>query len=65
MSRSRIVFLVSLLFFVIGLLILLDQYIQVGVWFQFADIHHETFALSSFALGIGILVGLLSSKTGE
>ena len=44
-------------FFVIGIIILLEQYLNWGVWFQLEDIHHETFALSSFALAIGILIG--------
>jgi len=35
---------------------MLDQYLQLGIWFQLADVHHETLALSSFALAIGSLV---------
>ena len=44
-------------FFVLGIIILLEQYLNWGVWFQLEDIHHETFVLSSFALVIGILIG--------
>jgi len=44
-------------FFVLGIIILLEQYLNWGVWFQLEDIHHETFVLSSFALAIGILIG--------
>ena len=43
--------------FLLGISILLHQYLNIGVWFQPKDIHHETLALSSFALAIGILVG--------
>ena len=52
----------AFVFFMIGFLILLEQYFNYGVWFQIEDIHHETFALSSFALGVGILIGKSSSK---
>jgi hypothetical protein len=30
-----------------------------GVWFELKDVHHETFALASAALGFGVLVGAL------
>jgi len=59
MSKRLITGSVKILFFVVvGFLILWEQYINYGVWFQVGDIHHETFALASFALAIGILVGL-------
>jgi len=48
----------SILFFIVGFLILFEQYLNYGVWFESIQIHHETFALSSFALAIGILIGL-------
>ena len=56
---------VAFVFFMIGFLILLEQYLNYGVWFQIMDIHHETFALSSFALAIGILIGLSGCKREE
>ena len=56
---------VAFVFFLIGFLILLEQYLNYGVWFQVKDIHHETFALSSFTLAIGILVGLSGCKREE
>jgi len=59
MGKSWIAGLLSLLFFVVGVLILFDQYSSAGLWFQPMDLHHETFALSSFALAIGILIGLV------
>ena len=49
-------------FFIVGVLILLEQYLNYGVWFELDDIHHETFALSSFALVIGIIIGHFVSK---
>jgi len=55
-KRWMAVFL-SILFFVVGFLIMLEQYLDFGVWFQMRDVHHETFALSSFTLAIGILIG--------
>jgi hypothetical protein len=44
-------------FFLIGFLVLLDQFLKIGVWFQIRDIHHETLALTAFALAIGISLG--------
>ena len=50
--------IVSIAFFLIlGIAILLEQYLNIGVWFQVKDIHHETFAIASFALALGILIG--------
>jgi hypothetical protein len=52
-------------FFFTGSLILLDQYLNIGIWFQLKDIHHETLALSSFALAIGILLGSNCTKNSK
>ena len=60
MNRMWIALGFSFLFIVIGFLILYDQYLMIRIWFQIEDFHHETFALSSFALAIGILVGALT-----
>lgn len=57
MHNKWIAIFISILFLVVGFLILLEQYLVYGVWFQSSDIHHETFAVSSFALAIGILIG--------
>ena len=62
MNRMWIAFGFSLLFAVLGFLILLDQYLMFEIWFQIEDLHHETFALSSFALAIGVLIGALIQK---
>ena len=49
-------------FLVLGIGILIEQYLNFGVWFELEDIHHETFALLSFALAIGIIIGYKVSK---
>jgi hypothetical protein len=58
MDKEWIGILLSVSFFVVGFLILFDQYLTHQIWFQINDIHHETFAISSFALAIGIIIGL-------
>ena len=58
MDKKWIGVFLSILFFVVGFLILFEQYLNYGVWFESIQIHHETFALSSFALAVGILIGL-------
>jgi hypothetical protein len=65
MIKNRLAFFLAALFFVIGFLIMLDQYIQIGILFQLKDIHHETFTLSSFALAVGILIGSYSTRKSE
>jgi hypothetical protein len=65
MNRYWMAFSLSALFFVINFLILLDQYLQIGVWFQLKDIHHKTLALSSFTLALGIIVGSLATRNNE
>ena len=48
--------------FIVGIIILLEQVLNYGVFFEMNDIHHETFALVSIALGLGVLIGLKLSK---
>jgi hypothetical protein len=51
-------FAVAASFLLLGFLVLLDQYIQIGVWIQWRDVlHHENFALAFIALGVGIFIG--------
>jgi hypothetical protein len=57
MGKNWIAVSFSMLFFVIGFLILLEQYLSIGIWLQLRDIHHETLAMSSFALAVGVLIG--------
>ncbi len=45
-------------------LILLHQYIFYEVWFELADIHHETFSIAFFSFAMGILLGS-TSKNGR
>lgn len=59
MNRKEL--LVSI-FLAVGFLILFEQYLNHGVWFELEDIHHETFAIASVSLVIGILIGTVSSK---
>jgi len=51
--------LVSIFFFAAAFLILYEQKLSFGLWFQVSDLHHETFAIASAALGIGIIIGAL------
>ena len=56
-----IVFALGGFFFLLGFLVLRDQYMQIGVWVQWQDLfHHETFALALFAVGFGIFIGSIS-----
>ncbi|OGH05750.1 MAG: hypothetical protein A2W22_02370 [Candidatus Levybacteria bacterium RBG_16_35_11] len=57
MDKKWIAVSLSILFFILGFLVQLEQYLNIGVWFQMNDVHHETFALSLFTLAIGILIG--------
>ncbi len=56
------VFLVALFFFGSSFLILFDQYMKIGIWFQIADLHNETFAIASFAIAMGLLIGAVIKK---
>ena len=63
MSKKWVAVALAILSFIAAFLILYQQYIAFGVFFQVEDVHHEAFAMSTVALGIGILVGLsLSSR---
>ena len=57
--------LVAAVFFVLAFLILIQQKVTFGVWFQIEDIHHETFALASVALGIGVLIGSAITQSNQ
>jgi len=45
-----------------GFMILLEQYIVYGVWFEIGDVHHETFSVAFFSLSVGILLGLVGRR---
>jgi len=57
--------LVAAVFFVLALLILYQQKVTFGVWFQISGLHQETFALVSVALGIGVLIGSAITESNE
>ena len=56
-TKKWIPVILAILTFVAAFLIIYQQYISFGIWFQIEDLHHETFVLSAIALGIGIFVG--------
>jgi len=63
MKLNWVATLLTALFFVgASFLILYDQYMTIGIWFQIADLHHETFAIASFAVAVGILIGAFIKK---
>jgi hypothetical protein len=56
-----IVSAIGISYFLLGCLVMLDQYVRIGVWIQWQDLfHHETLALAFFALGVGVFIGLIS-----
>jgi hypothetical protein len=58
MNKKWISVVLAIIFFVAGFLILFEQYVTFGVFFELEDaLHHEAFAMSAAALGIGILIG--------
>jgi hypothetical protein len=57
--------LVAAVFFALAFLILLQQKVTFGIWFQISDLHHETFALASIALGLGVLIGSAITSSNE
>jgi hypothetical protein len=64
-SNRWLAVLVAAVFFIVAFLILFQQKITFGVWFQIGDLHHETFALASAALGIGVLIGWSIGSSNE
>ncbi len=62
MQKKYTAIALAILFLIAGFLVLYQQYVTFGVFFQIEDIHHETIALVLFGLGIGVLIGL--SLTG-
>ena len=62
-TLSRAIYKLAFISLFMGFLILLEQYIAFGVWFEIEDVHHETFSVAFFSLGFGILLGLVSERT--
>ena len=54
--------LIALVFFVLAFLIQFQQKLTFGIWFQMGDLHHETFAIASVALGLGVLIGAVMTE---
>ncbi|MGD6806945.1 MAG: hypothetical protein ACQCN4_08305 [Candidatus Bathyarchaeia archaeon] len=57
MSNRWVAVLIAGVFFAMAFLILFQQKITFGLWFQLGDLHHETFAVAAAALGLGVLIG--------
>jgi hypothetical protein len=64
-NNRWVVVLVATVFFVLAFLILYQQKVTFGVWFQISDLHHETFALASVALGLGVLIGTAITSNNQ
>jgi len=47
----------AILSFVAAFLILYQQYVTFSEFFQLENVHHESLAMSTVALGCGILIG--------
>ena len=58
MQKKHTAIALALLFLTAGFLVLYQQYVSFGVFFEIEDIHHETIALALFALGIGTIIGV-------
>jgi hypothetical protein len=64
-SNRWVAVLVAAVFFAVGFLIFYHQKVTFGLWFQIGDLHHETFAIASVALGLGVLIGWAIGSNGE
>jgi hypothetical protein len=64
-SNRWVAVLVAVVFFVLAFLILFQQKVTFGVWFQISALHHETFALASLALGLGVLIGAAITESNQ
>ena len=65
MDNRWVAVLVAAAFFVLAFLILYQQKVTFGVWFQIGDLHHENFALASVALGLGVLIGAAITSNNQ
>jgi hypothetical protein len=57
--------LIAVVFFALAFVILLDQKINFGLWFQITDLHHETFAIAAVAMGLGVIVGSVVTEENK
>ncbi len=65
MSNRWVAVVVAAVFFATAVLILYQQKVTFGIWFQFDDLHHETFAIAAVAAGIGVLIGWFIGSSSE
>jgi hypothetical protein len=61
-DNRLIAVLVAAVFFAAAFLILYQQKLSFGLWFQIGDLHHETFAIACAALGVGLIIGAVLSE---
>jgi hypothetical protein len=57
--------LIAAVFFTVAFLIMLQQKLTFGLWFQIGDLHHETFAIAAVLFGLGVLVGSAITVSGK
>jgi hypothetical protein len=62
LSNRWVAVLIAAVFIAIAFLILLQQKVTFGLWFQLSDLHHETFAIASVAVALGVLIGSAITK---
>jgi hypothetical protein len=65
LSNRWVAVLIAAVFFTVAFLILLQQNLTFGSWFQLGDLHHETFAIASVMFGLGALVGSAITKSNQ
>jgi divalent metal cation (Fe/Co/Zn/Cd) transporter len=61
--KRWVAIIVAVIFFVLAFLILYEQKVTFGLWFQPSDLHHETFAIAFAALALGVLIGSAITET--
>ncbi|MGD6809165.1 MAG: hypothetical protein ACQCN3_05640 [Candidatus Bathyarchaeia archaeon] len=62
MNNRWVTVFVATVFFLAAFLILYQQKMTFGLWFQASDLHHETFAIAFASLGLGIIIGAILSE---
>ena len=65
MQKKWTAIALAILFLTAGFLVLYQQYVSFGVFFEIEDIHHETFAIGFFALAIGTIIGVSMARTKQ
>jgi hypothetical protein len=65
LSNRWVAVLIAVVFFTAAFLILLQQKLTFGLWFQLGDLHHETFAIAAVAFGLGVLVASAITENSQ